>query len=351
MADDGYDLGQRHAASQSHLDLPRMHAGGLDGAFFAAYVAPYYGEGARAVRRARTMVETIRTQISRYDDQAAFARTAADVVRIAKEGRAAVLLGLEGGHALAASPDTLAMLAGLGVRYVTLTHINTNRWADSSQDAPAHDGLTDEGRAFVRQMNRLGVVVDVSHVSDSTFYDALDASRVPVIASHSSMRAKTAGPRNLTDAQVRALADRGGVVMINFFDAMVNRHIDADVMAEARRRIEAGGGRLSRLWSVVYAIRRERGLPGATLADVLNHLDHAVQVAGIDHVALGSDFDGVFDLPAGLEDVTRLPWITHGLLARGYAEADVRKILGGNTLRVLRAAERYAAEAPDDRSD
>jgi membrane dipeptidase len=216
-----------------------MHEGGLDGGFFAVYVAPYYGEGARAVRRARTLVDTIRAQVARYPDRAGLARTAADVRRLARAGRAAVLLGLEGGHALAASPDTLARLADLGIRYVTLTHINTNRWADASQDAPRHGGLTAQGRALVRRMNDLGVLVDVSHASDATFYDALEASRTPVIASHSSARALTPGVRNLSDAMLRALARQGGVAMVNFFDAMVNPRLDAEVMAAVRARMDA----------------------------------------------------------------------------------------------------------------
>mgnify|MGYP006272221187 CR=1 FL=1 len=345
MADDGYNLSQRHTWRRSHNDLPRMTQGGLDAPFFSIYVAPYYGEGARAVRRARAVMEEVQRQVEAAD-ATALATTAADVRRIARSGRKAILMGLEGGHALAASPDTLHALADAGIRYVTLTHVNTNRWADSSQDAPQHNGLSDLGRRMVRTMNDRGVLVDLAHVSDSTFFDAVETSRAPVIVSHSSCRHLTPTVRNLSDAQLRAVAQTGGVVMVNFFDAMVNPQLDSTVYAAAHARLDRQGKSLRSLWGAVYAEKRARGLAGAALDDVLDHIDHAVQVAGIDHVALGSDFDGVFDLPTGLRDVTRLPWITYGLLKRGYTEPDLLKILGGNTLRVLEAADREANAPP-----
>ena len=351
MRDEDYQAGRRHTRYRAHLDWPRMADGGLDGAFFAAYVSAAYGEGAAALARARTQIQEIKQQVAASPDQAALARTAADVRRIARSGRRAVLIGLEGGHALMASPDTLRALADEGVRYVTLTHVNTNAWADASQSRPRHGGLTDRGHEMVRAMNRAGVLVDLSHASDSTFYDALAVTDAPPILSHSSLRSLTPNVRNASDAMLRALAEKDGVVMINFFDAMVNPHLDAGVMAAVEQRMRAEGASLRQLWRYVYDEKKRRGLPGATLDDVLDHIDHAVQVAGVRHVGLGSDFDGVFDLPAGLEDVTRLPWITHGLLRRGYSEAAIYRILGGNTLRVLDAAEKtaarlQAAEAP-----
>ncbi len=221
-----------------------------------------------------------------------------------------------------------------GIRYVTLTHINTNAWADASQALPRWNGLNDLGRRLVQEMNRLGMLVDLAHVSDSTFYDALAVSQAPVLVSHSSMRALTPSVRNLDDAMLRALAQNGGVVMINFFDAMVNPHLDASVMAEVHRRLPEA--QRYDLWNVVYAVKRERGLPGATLDDVLDHLDHAVSVAGIDHVGLGSDFDGIDVAPTGLEDVTQYPDLTEILIERGYSDEDIEKILGENFLRVLR---------------
>jgi membrane dipeptidase len=223
-----------------------------------------------------------------------------------------VLLGLEGGHALAASADTLRALRDLGVRYVTLTHIGTHSWADAATDTARHGGLSKKGEHLVRAMNDAGVLVDLSHVSDATFYDALRVSRAPVMLSHSSTRALTPNARNVSDDMLRALSGNedspGGLVMINFYDRYV----------------------------------QQAGERPVALGDVLDHIDHAVRVAGVDHVGLGSDFDGVPRLPQGLEDVTRLPWITHGLLTRGYAKEDVYKILGGNALRVLEAAEANA---------
>ena len=308
MLDDGYQLGERHRPEpgRAHLDLPRMVEGGLDGAFFAVYVSRTFGEGEEATERALAMTEEIDRQTGALDG-AEIARTAGDVRRIARSGRKAVLLGLEGGHALQGDVDVLRHLSANGIRYVTLTHTNTNSWADASTDAARWGGLNGLGRDLVREMNRLGVLVDVSHVSDDTFADAIAASEAPVILSHSSCRALREHPRNVTDAMLRQLAEDDGVIMINFYDTYL------------------GSGRV-------------------TLETALDHIDHAVQVAGVDHVGLGSDFDGVPSLPAGLEDVTRLPWITYGLLKRGYSEEDVRKILGGNTLRVLEAAERVSAE-------
>ena len=345
MVDDGYPFTRRHTWRRAHVDLPRMAQGGVDAPFFSVYVAPYYGEGARAVRRARTLIAEVKRQVA-TTDSAAMAYSAADVRRLTKNGTDAILMGLEGGHALAASPDTLQALANAGIRYVTLTHVNTNRWADSSQDAPQHDGLNALGRTMVRTMNDAGVLVDLAHVSDSTFFDAVDVSRAPVIVSHSSCRHLTPTVRNVSDAQLRVVAATGGVVMINFFDAMVNPRLDSTVFAAAHQRLRRQGKSLRSFWSAVYAEKRARGLSGATLDDVLDHIDHAVQVAGVEHVALGSDFDGVFDLPTGLRDVTRLPWITHGLLKRGYSEADVYRLLGGNTLRVLDAADAVRDTTP-----
>ena len=336
----GFDFGRRHRRADGHVDLPRMFEGGLDAAFFSIYVPAAYGEGAAAVRYARRLIAEVQRQVAAHSDSAAIAYSAADVLRITRSGRKAILLGLEGGHALAASPDTLRALYEAGIRYVTLTHVSSHSWADASQDQPRWNGLSEKGRQLVREMNRLGMLIDLSHASDATFFEVLDITQAPVILSHSSMRALVPTVRNASDEMLRALAQNGGVVLINFFDALVNPNLTAEVYAEAERRT---GGNLRRLWEAVYAIARERTLPRSTVEDVLNHIDHAVQVTGIDHVGLGSDFDGVFELPAGLEDVTRLPWITYGLYRRGYSETDIQKILGGNLLRVLAEVERIAA--------
>ncbi|MEX0822478.1 MAG: dipeptidase [Rhodothermales bacterium] len=350
MVDDAYDFRVRHPSHAAHVDLPRMYEGGLDAAFFSVYIAHHYGEGHRAVARALLQIEAVKRQVEAVPDSAELALTADDVRRIATSGRKAVLLGLEGGNALAASVDTLKALYEAGIRYVTLTHVNNNSWAESSQSPPRWGGLTDHGRALVKHMNRLGVAVDLSHVSDATFYDALDASNAPVLLSHSSARALVDNVRNVDDDMLRALADNGGLVMINFFDAVVNPHLTEDVMAEAYERLGGRRTSLNDMWSVIYDLIRERELPGATLSDVVDHIEHAVDVAGVDHVGLGSDFDGIFDVPAGLQDVTRLPWITYELLRRGYSEEDINKILGGNVLRVMDEVERVASGETSSRS-
>ncbi len=310
MIDDGYDFGVRHPprAGDQHVDLPKMTEGGLDAPFFSIYVSKTYGETPEATQRAFDMIAEAERQMAALDG-IEMAYSTEDVLRITKSGRKAPLMGLEGGHALQGSVEILERLAEAGIRYVTLTHTNTNGWADSSSDEPRWNGLNDQGRTLVRAMNRLGVLVDLSHVSDSTFYDALAVTEAPVILSHSSVRALTDNARNITDDMLRALAENGGVIMINFFPKYVAQNGNTD----------------------------------ASVADLLDHIDHAVAIAGIDHVGLGSDFDGVPNLPRGMEDVTKLPYLTYGLLKRGYSEGDVRKILGGNTLRVLADAERVAA--------
>ena len=335
MLDDGLALGERGITS--HLDAPRMAEGGLDAAFFALFVSRTYGEGPEATDRALAMLDEVTRQLDGLDD-VELATTADDVERIAGAGRRAVLLGLEGGHALQGSPDVLRDLAGRGVRYVTLTHVNANSWADASQDAPRHGGLADRGRQLVAEMNRLGVLVDLSHASDATVADAFAVSQAPVVFSHSSCRALVDNVRNVTDDQLRELATNGGLVMINVYSPVVNRHLTPDVMAAVHDRVR-GADRMTGYWDAIEAERVARGLPRADVRDVLDHIDHAVRVAGIDHVGLGTDFDGIPSPPDGLEDVTRLPYVTYGLAKRGYAEADIRKILGGNALRVLREAE------------
>lgn len=346
LLDEGYAFGARHAPEpgRAHVDLPRMVEGGLDAPFFSIFVSRTYGEGPAATDRALAMIAEVERQVGALDS-VEIARSASDVLRLTRAGKKAVLLGLEGGHALQASEAVLERLHAAGIRYVTLTHTNTNAWADSSQDEARHGGLTEEGVALVHAMNRLGVLVDVSHVSDATFDDALAASRAPVIASHSSARALVPNPRNLSDDQLRALAANGGVALVNFFDAVVNGALDADVMAAVERRLAREyGGDPARLWDAVRAEAAARNLRRATLDDVLDHLDHLARVAGPAHVGLGSDFDGVTALPVGLEDATRLPWLTYGLLKRGYSESEVRGILGGNLLRVMAEAARLREE-------
>lgn len=342
MLDSGYSLRRRNRSHSGHVDLPRMFEGGLDAAFFSIYVPVSLGESAGAVRRARAMIKEVKRQAAASPDSVAMAYTASDVRRLARSGRKAVLLGLEGGHALMASPDTLEALYREGLRYVTLTHVNSHSWAESSQSPPQFGGLNDLGRRMVRRMNELGVIVDLSHVSDSTFYDAVRASKAPVMLSHSSARALVDNVRNVDDDMLHVLASNGGIIMINFFDPVVNSSLSDAFMADVYARMGGRVGSLNGIWNVIYEMKAARGLPGASLKDVVDHIDHAVQVAGADHVGLGSDFDGVFDLPAGLQDVTRLPWITYELMKRGYSEGDLYKILGGNALRVMEDVESAA---------
>lgn len=348
MLDKRYPFGRRHSREMAHVDLPRMYEGGLDAPFFSIYVAANFGEADRATDRAFDMIAEVKRQVGEQLDYAQMAYSAADVRRITRDGRKAILMGLEGGHALQGSPDVLQELYDEGIRYVTLTHTNTNSWADASQSSPRWDGLNAQGEALIRAMNHIGMLVDLSHTSDATFYDAIALSQAPVILSHSSMRALVNSVRNIDDAMLEAVAANGGVVMINFYEPMINLHLTEEVMAAAHQRLEDAGQSLRSLWRAVNAERRARGLPLGTLAHVIEHIDHAVQVAGIDHVGLGSDFDGA-RMPQDLGDVTRLPWITYGLLKRGYTEDDLYKLLGGNTLRVLDEAQQAALRLQAER--
>jgi membrane dipeptidase len=311
----GVRLGVRRKAG--HTDVPRLREGGVDAQFFAAYVAARYARTGQAAERARAMIGTVRKDIvARYPRRFALALSAGDIERNVREGRIAALIGIEGGHAIEDSLDHLRTFFGLGVRYMTLTHSNTNNWADSSGDKDRHNGLTAFGREVVREMNRLGMIVDISHVSDKTFWDVLAVSRAPVFASHSSCRALSNIPRNMTDDMIRAMAGKGGVIQINFgCDFLSQRYADA-----VRRN------------------PKQRPAP-ATLDDVVAHIDHAVKVGGIGAVGLGSDFDGVSCVPAGLSDVSMFPNLTRALLKKGYKEQDIYKIYGGNTLRLMRAVE------------
>lgn len=350
MLSRGYAFGDRHRpqSGTAHVDLPRMIEGGLDAPIFSIWVSRNLGEGPRATDHARDMIAEVERQLDGLAG-AELAGTGADIRRITARGDKAILLGLEGGHALAGSAEVLRELAASGVRYVTLTHTNSNKLADSSQDEARHGGLSLLGEEIVLEMNRLGVIPDVSHVSDATVDDVLRVSRGPVIASHSSARALVDNPRNLTDRQMRQIAASGGVVMINFYNPVVNSGLTPEVMEAVRQRLRRDyGGDLGNLWTAIREEQLARGIPEPSLDDVVDHIAHAVRVAGADHVGLGSDFDGVPRLPTGLGDVTRLPWITYGLLRRGLSEADVRKVLGSNTLRALEDAEQVAERMRDE---
>jgi membrane dipeptidase len=308
----------RHA--DGYMDLPRMREGGLDAEFFAVYMEREARPG-MAVKRTLGQIDAIRAICEKYPRDIALATTAAEVRGIVGSGRVAALIGLEGGHMIEDDLRVLRMFHALGVRYMTLTHAFHVNWADSSTGSPRplHGGLSPFGRAVVQEMNRLGMMVDISHVSDKTFFDALEVSRAPVIASHSSVDAVREHPRNMSDEMLRALAANGGVIQV---DAVV-RHIDAKAPS-------AGGPP----W-----VQEER----TPMSVFIDHIVHAVKVAGPDHVGIGIDYGYGYPTPVGMEDCSKLENVTYELLARGLDEATVRKIWGENTLRVMAEAERVAA--------
>jgi membrane dipeptidase len=275
----------------------------------------------------------------------------ADIRRASRDGKIAALMGVEGGHMIDDDLAVLRSFAALGVRYLTLTHSLNTTWADSSGDKSVHNGLTAFGRDVVRELNRLGVMVDISHVSDKTFFDALEITRAPVLASHSSLRAISNHPRNMTDDMLRALATNGGVVMINYNApflseeyrvALENPEWQAQVKAVNTACGRDDACAILERQRIDHEAMRAGRLPRVEWEKILEHIDRAVKVAGIDHVGLGSDFDGAI-MPLGMEDASKLPAITDALLKKGYSEDDVRKILGGNLLRVMEQVERVAA--------
>jgi membrane dipeptidase len=349
--DGKFDLGPRDA--RGSIDIPRMREGNLSAIFFSIWM-PSKVTGPEAVDRALDQIDAVREQVRKHSNDLELATTAGEIREARKKGKIAALIGVEGGHMINSDLGVLRSFAALGVRYMTLTHSGNDEWADSSTDKAAHNGLTDFGKDVVREMNRLGVMVDISHVSDKTFYDALEVSKAPLFASHSSCRAICDAPRNMTDQMMRDLAAKGGVVQINyhvgflsqeFRDAEkanpeVNKAIAAEVMKrcgdnEGCQLIE--GDRITREYV-------EQGkLPRVDFTKIIEHIEHAVKVAGVEHVGLGSDFDGA-NMPYGMEDATKLPKITEALLQKGYSEGDVKKILGENTLRVMSEVERVSRE-------
>lgn len=347
----GFDIGKR--AGDGHTDLVRLQEGGAGAVFFAAYVAPSYAKERQSAKRVLEMIDTIRHDIVRRYPAGFAPATSADEVEAARrQGKVAAVIGVEGGHAIENDLRVLRSLYALGARYMTLTHVNTNDWADSSGDLDNaavrhHSGLTDFGREVIREMNRLGMLVDISHVSDKTFADVLATSTAPVFASHSSARALCNVPRNLTDDMIRALAKKGGIVCINFAcdflsqktaDAIASNRIYAR-WDELEKKYAGDPGRLRAEIEKLRAEMRAK-VPRATLADVVAHIDHAVRIAGVEHVGIGSDFDGIGCTPEGLDDVSKFPNLTRALLEKGYTAADIRKIYGENLLRLMRAAAR-----------
>ncbi len=351
LVSEKFDLGHRDAAG--HIDIPRMREGGLGAIFFSIWM-PSSVTGPEAVKRALDQIDAVREQVRKHPQDLLLATTAADVRRAHSEGKIAALMGMEGGHMIDNDLGALRMYAALGVRYLTLTHSGNNDWADSSTDKPAHNGLTEFGRDVVRELNRLGVMVDISHVADKTFYDALETSRAPMIASHSSCRAICDHPRNMTDDMIKALAAKGGVIQINYYAGFLSQELRSATQAnpDLVKQMEAEVTKRCGKNDACQLIEGERmmrdmmaqgRLPRVGWEKIIEHIDHAVKVAGADHVGLGSDFDGA-GMPYGMEDVSHLPRITEALLKRGYSEADIRKILGENTLRVMEEVERVAKQ-------
>jgi len=329
-----------------HTDLPRLAAGRVGAQFWSVYV-PARLAGDAAVTAVLEQIDVARRLIARYPEALGLALTADDVERVFASGRVASLLGAEGGHAIGGSLGVLRMLYALGVRYLTLTHNANTGWADAATDDPQAGGLSEFGRDVVREMQRIGMLVDLSHVSPDTMRAALGVAGAPVIFSHSSARAICDSPRNVPDDVLARLAGNGGVCMVTFVPGFVSQEC-ADWMAglkaeAARRGLDPKD--LSKLFSIQPEWERDHPVPQATLTQVADHVDHVRQVAGVEHVGLGGDFDGTGEVTVGLEDVSTYPALFAELLRRGWTEADCAALAGGNLLRALRAAEAYAGKA------
>jgi membrane dipeptidase len=327
-----------------HTDIPRLKAGNVGAQFWSVYVPSETARRGTALTQTLEQIELVQAMLRRYPETFVSARSVADVERIRREGKIASLIGVEGGHSIEDSLTNLRKLRELGAAYMTLTHSDTLGWADSATDESKHQGLSPFGEEVVREMNRLGMLVDLSHVSDETMKDALRVSRAPVIFSHSSARAIADHPRNVPDDVLKLVKQNGGVVMVNFFSSFVvpegaqRMRQMFDMMRELRRKYDKEEDvlRERRRWELANPY------PAGTIHDVVDHIDHIAQIAGIDHVGLGSDFDGITKVPQQLEDVSTYPLITQELLNRGYKPEEIHKIMSGNILRVMKRAEEVA---------
>ena len=333
------DLSQR--LTDGMVDFPRLRAGGMHVPFFALWVPGYY-KGAEAVRRTLVLRDAMQGVFDKYPDQIELATNAQDIERIVGQKKIAAVLTAEGGHQIDDDLSVLRMYRRLGILSMTLTHFRSNDWADSSTGKPEHNGLSDFGKQVVREMNRIGMIVDISHVSDKTFYDVLAVSSKPVIASHSSCFVYSDIPRNMKDDMFRALAKNGGVVGVNFGASFLNQK-DAEELKQRIAKhndvqVDLTGADLDAYAAKEHAgsgeIRPTTG--AATVEDAAECIDHIAKIAGVDHVGVGSDFDGVPSVPLGLEDVSKMPALTLALMKRGYKETDIQKIMGGNFLRVVK---------------
>ena len=336
MAFESLDLSKRLGSGQT--DIPRLREGGLKAQFWSVYIPSDHPNPARTVTE---QIDLVHRMVERYPDDFAMAYSADDVERIVKAGKIASLIGIEGGVAIEDDLAQLRMFARLGARYMTLTHNKTLGWADAATDDPKHDGLNPFGERVVKEMNRLGVLVDISHVSPATMADVLRVSRAPIIASHSSAKALSPHPRNVPDEILEELPKNGGVIMVNFFPGFIVP--EAGKQWRERRELQAKFPDRAEYRKALAEYNKTHPIPKASIKDVADHVAHIAKVAGIDHVGIGSDFDGIASVPVGLEDVSTYPRLTEELLNRGYSEADIHKVLGGNVLRAFRKAGEVAA--------
>ncbi len=331
-------------------NIERMKQGGLTAEFFSLYIRPWYVEHGGSARRTLDMIDAVYRAVERNPRDLMFATSVADIRRAKRSGKIACLMGIEGGHAIEDSLPTLREFYRLGVRYMTLTWNNTNSWADAGRGEKKYNGLNEFGQEVVREMNRLGMLVDVSHVSDDTMSDVLDISKAPIIASHSSARALSDQPRNIPDDLLRRIAKNGGVVHVNFYSAFVDTNTVTPQSRARDERLKAQQDAIDAKYKDDPERRAEESdkleqanpLPTLPISKLIDHFDHIVKVAGIDHVGIGADFDGANDMPEGAKDVSMLPNITYELLKRGYSERDIRKVLGENLLRAMAEAERVS---------
>jgi len=357
--DEGFDIGSTDAHDVGHMSLDKARRGNLGAEFFSIWVDPETNQGHFA-QHTFDLIDSVYEQAARHPDKMMMAFSVADIQRAHREHKLAALLGIEGGHSIENDMHLLRDYYRLGVRYMTLSWSNTNEWADSSGDIndskiQHHNGLTDFGMQVVREMNRLGMMVDISHVADKTFFDTIATTKAPVIASHSSARALVNHPRDMTDDMLRAMATNGGVVQVNFFSGFIDEDYRKAMEAQSKDQaaaIQKYVDSLKAQGKPVNYIEIDRmgrewmaKIPRPPLKSLIDHIDHIAKVAGVDHVGLGSDFDGVSGAtPQGIDSAADLPKITQALLDRGYSADDIRKILGGNVLRVFAQVERVSRE-------
>ncbi|RZJ98493.1 MAG: membrane dipeptidase [Brevundimonas sp.] len=346
------DLRQNQVANLVllHTDIPRLRAGGVGAQFWSVYV-PATLTPVEAAKQTFEQIDTVRRLVAAYPDTFELATTAADIERIHRSGRIASLIGMEGGYSIDDSLGLLRQFHAAGARYMTLTHSKTTTWADSATDAPRWDGLNPFGEAVVREMNRLGMMVDLSHVSEATMTDAMRVSEAPVIFSHSSARAVTGHARNVPDSVLRMMPEDGGVVMVTFVPGFINEDVrawNAGRAAEEARLKALNPGDPAAVTDGLAGWEQGHPTPRASIADIVAHIQHVREVAGIDHVGLGGDFDGITSTPDGASGVDAYPAILAALMEAGWSEADIRKTAGQNVLRVMRAVEAVAEAKRDE---